>query len=119
MVPAAIKAAPNSSGTARLKESQRMAAAASGTPTAYSTMPAASQIAKYPVAIAVNETGARLVFKNVGSADGIIMATIIASHMSRKLKPDASQLWPGIRIHIMDMVQPPGIFMSSPMDRQK
>ncbi len=45
----------------------------------------------------------------MGSADGIIMATNIASHMSRKLMADANQVWPRIRIHIVDIVQPPGI----------
>jgi hypothetical protein len=30
------------------------------------------------------------------------MATIIASHMSRTLVADAAQVWPRIRIHIMD-----------------
>jgi hypothetical protein len=66
-----------------------------------------------------NETGARLVFKNIGSADGSIIATIMASHMSWKLVADAAQVWPGIRIHIMDMVQPPGISISQHIERQK
>ena len=61
----------------------------------------------------------RLVFRNVGSAEGIIMATIIASHMSRKLIADANQVWPGIDIHIVDIVQPPGIFISQHIERQK
>ena len=47
------------------------------------------------------------------------MATIIASHMSRKLVADANQVWPGIRIHIMDIVQPPGISISQHSERQK
>ena len=81
--------------------------------------PAASQTAKYPVAITDNGTGARFVFKNVGSADGSIMATIIANHMSRKFVADANQVWPGIRIHIMHIVQPPGISISQHIERQK
>jgi len=55
-------------------------------------VPLATQTAKYPVAITDNETGARLVFKNVGSAEGSIMATIIDYHMSRKLVADANQV---------------------------
>jgi hypothetical protein len=55
----------------------------------------------------------------VGSADGIIMATIIASHISTKLRADVSQVWPRIRIHIIDIVQPPGISISQHIDRQK
>jgi hypothetical protein len=66
-----------------------------------------------------NETGARLVFKNIGNADGSIIATIIASHMSWKLVADAAQVQPGIRIHIMDIVQPPGISVSQHIERQK
>ncbi len=58
------------------------------------------------------ESHGRPVFRNVGSADGIIIATIIASHMSKKPVADADQVWPGIRIHIMDIVQPPGISIS-------
>ena len=65
------------------------------------------------------EAHGRAVFRNVGSADGSIMATIIASHMSRKLVAGAAQVWPGIRIHIMDIVQPPGISISQHIERQK
>jgi hypothetical protein len=74
---------------------------------------------KYPVAITDNESGPRLVFKNVGIADGSIMAIIIASHMSWKFTAEARQVWPGIRIHIMDIVQPPGISISQHIERQK
>ena len=47
------------------------------------------------------------------------MATIIASHINKKLIADANQVWPGIRIHIMDIVQPPGISISQQIERQK
>ena len=83
------------------------------------TAPAASQTAKYPIAITHKETGLRRVPRNIGSADGNIIATIMASHMSRNMVAELSQLWPFIRIHIMDMVQPPGIVMPPPMVRQK
>jgi len=76
-------------------------------------------MAKYPDAMQQREAHGRRVFRNVGSADGIIMATIIASHMSRKLRADANQVWPGMRSHIMDIVQPPGISISQHMERQK
>ena len=39
--------------------------------------------------------------------------------MSRKLVADAAQVWPGIGIHIMDIVQPPGISISQHIERQK
>jgi hypothetical protein len=47
------------------------------------------------------------------------MATIIAVHMSRKLAANENQLWPGIRIHIMDILQPPGISIWQHIERQK
>jgi hypothetical protein len=37
------------------------------------------------------------------------MATIIASHMNVNIAPELTQLWPGIRIHAIPIVQPPGI----------
>ena len=40
--------------------------------------PAASQTEKYPAAITGKETGARRVFRNVGDAEGSIIATIMA-----------------------------------------
>ena len=55
----------------------------------------------------------------MGIADGSIIATIMASHISRNMVPDINHVWPGIRIHIMDIVQPPGICMPPDMDRQK
>src|ERR1043166_3607106 len=69
--------------------------------------------------MADNATDARWMLRNVGSTEGSIMATIIASHMNRKPAADANQVWPGIRIHIMDIVQPPGISISQHIDRQK
>ena len=75
-------------------------------------------MAKYPDAMEQRDVHCRRVFRNVGSAEGSIMATIIASHMRRKLVADAAQVWPGIRSHIMDIVQPPGICISQ-HERQK
>jgi len=74
---------------------------------------------KYPVAVTDKASGARYCFKKVGNADGNIIANIIASHIRRKLAADAAQVWPGIRIHIMDIVQPPGISISQHIERQK
>src|SRR5256885_4796757 len=81
--------------------------------------PAASQRTKYPVAITDNETAARLVFKNVGNADGNIIATIMASHINRNIPAEVAQVWPRIGIHIMDIVQPPGMAISQHIERQK
>ncbi len=39
------------------------------------------------------------------------MAGIITAHMAMNEAVMPAQLWPGIRIHAMDMVQPPGIPM--------
>jgi len=76
-------------------------------------------MAKYPAAMEQREAHGRRVLTNVGNADGIIMATIIASHMNKKLMTDANQVWPGIRVHIVDIVQPPGISISQHIVRQK
>ena len=76
-------------------------------------------MAKYPEAMPEREAQWRFVFRNVGSADGNIMAPIIASHISRKLVADANQVWPGMRIHIVDIVQSPGICVSQHIERQK
>ncbi|HKQ38834.1 MAG TPA: hypothetical protein VJ063_12205 [Verrucomicrobiae bacterium] len=61
----------------------------------------------------------RFVFRKIGSADGSIIATIIANHMNRKLTVEPNQLWPAIRIHIVDIVQPPGISISQHIEQQK
>ncbi len=45
----------------------------------------------------------------MGSNDGIIMATIIATHMPRKDVTATGHVCPGILIHAMDIVKPPGI----------
>ncbi len=39
--------------------------------------------------------------------------------MSAKLMAEPNQVLPAIRIHIMDIVQPPGISISQHMERQK
>jgi hypothetical protein len=44
-------------------------------------------------------------------SDGSIIATIIASHITRHEPNAAAQLSPGIRIQAMDIVHPPGIRM--------
>ena len=74
---------------------------------------------KYTKAVQQRKAAWRLTLRKVGSAEGIIIATIIASHMSRKLLADANQLWPCIGIHIIDIVQPPGISTSEHIERQK
>ena len=47
------------------------------------------------------------------------MATIIATHMHRKLVADPNQVWPSIGIHIIDIVQPPSISISEHIEAQK
>jgi hypothetical protein len=85
-------------------------------------------MAKYPEAIndidprkfvASVSASKRRVLKNIGRAEGSIIATIIASHMSRKAVAEPIQVWPCIRIHIMDIVQPPGISISEHIEWQK
>lgn len=83
---------PKNAGVIRLNQSQRIVACANATPSAQIPAPTATQIAKYPNATEQSEIHWRFVFKNVGNADGSIMATIIASHMRRKIVADAAQL---------------------------
>jgi hypothetical protein len=45
----------------------------------------------------------------VGARDGSIIATIITVHITPKDAVAASHVCPGIRIHAIDIVQPPGI----------
>jgi hypothetical protein len=48
----------------------------------------------------------------MGTRDGSIIATIIMAHMPRKDTAAPLHVWPGIRIHAIDRVQPPGIGIS-------
>jgi hypothetical protein len=52
---------------------------------------------------------ARRYRRSLGTSDGSIIATIIAIHMERNHVALASQVRPGIRIHAIERVQPPGI----------
>jgi hypothetical protein len=45
----------------------------------------------------------------MGTKDGSIMATIITTHIAVNDAAAADQVCPGIRIHAIDIVQPPGI----------
>lgn len=74
---------------------------------------------KYPKTVQQRKAAWRLTLRKVGSAEGIIIATIIASHMSRKLVADSNQLWPCIGVHIIDIAQPPGISISEHIEPQK
>src|SRR5215475_8574830 len=49
----------------------------------------------------------------MGTKDGSIIATIIATHMPRNDAAASGHVCPGIRIHAIDIVQPPGITMTS------
>jgi len=45
-------------------------------------------------------------------SDGSIIGTIIAIHMPANIAAASAHVWPGIRIHAIDIVQPPGIGMA-------
>src|SRR5215831_5722158 len=45
----------------------------------------------------------------MGTSDGSIIATIITSHMPTNDAAAPNHVCPGIRIHAIDIVQPPGI----------
>ena len=48
----------------------------------------------------------------MGTSDGSIIATIITTHMARNDAAARGHVCPGIRIHAIDIVQPPGIGIS-------
>src|SRR5438876_1740541 len=48
----------------------------------------------------------------MGTRDGSIIATIITTHMPRNDAVAPGHVCPGIRIHAIDIVQPPGIGIS-------
>jgi hypothetical protein len=57
----------------------------------------------------------------MGSKDGSIIATIITTHMPRNDAAVPAHVCPGICIHAIDIVQPPGIGMPpiAAMDRHQ
>src|ERR1700681_684607 len=59
----------------------------------------------------------RMYSSSVGHDEGSIMAIIIACHMRRKKSAEAPSDRPGIAIHIIGMVHPPGIGMPSDIPR--
>src|SRR5438128_4871567 len=52
----------------------------------------------------------------MGTNDGSIIATIITTHMQRNDAAAPGHVCPGIRIHAIDIVQPPGIGISPIVD---
>src|ERR1700682_6434163 len=52
----------------------------------------------------------------IGTKDGSIIATIITTHMPRNDAAAPSHVCPDIRIHAIDIVQPPGIGISPIVD---
>src|SRR5262245_38019734 len=50
--------------------------------------------------------------RSIGTNDGSIIATIITTHMRRNDAAAPGHVCPGIRIHAIDIVQPPGIGIS-------
>src|SRR5206468_9125301 len=48
----------------------------------------------------------------MGTKDGSIIAAIITTHMTRNDAAVPGHVCPGIRIHAIDIVQPPGIGIS-------
>ena len=65
-----------------------------------------------PARVAPIPTTLRCHRQSVGASDGSIIATVIAIHIPRNDASAAAHVWPGMRVHIIDMVQPPGIGIS-------
>src|SRR3954468_17669851 len=47
--------------------------------------------------------------RSIGTSDGSIIATIITIHIPRNVAAEPGHEGPGIPIHVIDIVQPPGI----------
>ena len=95
-------------------------------PAPNATTPKPSHTPKYPAATAKVPSDAcassrkivtRLYSSSIGQVDGSIIANIIACHMNRNIHAVFQTLSPGITIHIMGIVQPPGICMPPPILR--
>jgi hypothetical protein len=54
----------------------------------------------------------------MGTSDGSIIAIIITVHMPRNVAAAPDHDWSGIRIHAIDIVQPPGISMPGIADME-
>jgi hypothetical protein len=54
----------------------------------------------------------------MGASDGSIMAAIITTHIARNHAAASSHVCPGIRVHAIDMVPPPGIRISPIADME-
>src|SRR5438045_1485264 len=54
----------------------------------------------------------------MGAKDGSFIATIITIHMARNDAAAPGHVCPGIRIHAIDIVQPPGICISPIADME-
>jgi len=55
----------------------------------------------------------------VGTGEGIIIAPIIATHIARKPTAAARRVSPGMGIHAIDRVHPPGIAIPCAMARDQ
>src|SRR5712692_6054295 len=104
----------------------RIAASAIVTPMAYAVTPKSVQTRKYAAAIAHTSAltcvsrrkqRARRYKRSNGNDDGSIIATIIAAHIPTNIVAAPSRLWPGIRIHVISIDQPPGITIAPPIVR--
>jgi hypothetical protein len=54
----------------------------------------------------------------MGTSDGSIIAIIITAHIPRNVAAAPGHDWSGIRIHAIDIVQPPGISMPGIADME-
>jgi hypothetical protein len=62
--------------------------------------------------------GVDLPSHNIGTRDGSIIATIITTHVPRNEIPALDHDSPGIRIHAIDIAQPPGIGIAPMADME-
>src|SRR5258708_16617357 len=94
---------------------------ASATPSGKAAIPNAVHTKKYPTPTSAVSRPRRVspvrptawrYRHSIGTKDGSIIATIITTHMPRNDAAAPGQVCPGISIHAIDIVQPPGIGIS-------
>src|SRR5215472_760449 len=119
-MPAITTTTPAAIGTPRASDACRISILASATPKGKIATPHMLHTKKYPKltrrvslpmrALLVGRTAQRY-RDNIGTRDGSIIATIMTIHIPRNDAVASGHVAPGVLIHTIDIVQPPGIVM--------
>jgi hypothetical protein len=119
--PAIRTTTPTAIGAARASAGCCISTAASATPSRKAAIPNTVHTKKYPTPTSAVSRPRRVSpvlpmawrwRHSIGTKDGSIIATIITTHMPRNDAAAPGPVCPGIRIHSIDIVQPPHIGIS-------